>query len=195
MTAERKAEQRCDGRNHYVVNGVPCCDPLPTEREPEHGEWVTGDAEDFLSSPATDSTTEDHCPHVYNVDTCNRPMPCPRHPTPASDPVERECECGHLLRDHTKDGCSGWTGPSLYALCCCPVKGNGGFPPATEPVSAEVGCEPPCHWFRFGAATVECWMRDKRGNVIGITTPRQTVQVFVTPSGLVRVFRGGRELR
>jgi hypothetical protein len=35
MTAERKAEQRCDGRNHYVVNGVPCCDPLPTESEPE----------------------------------------------------------------------------------------------------------------------------------------------------------------
>lgn len=62
-------------------------------------------------------------------------------------------------------------------------------------MTAERKAERTDHGFRFGAAKVECWMSDKRGNVIGITTPRQQVEVFVTPTGLVRVFRGGKELK
>lgn len=41
--------------------------------------------------------------------------------------------------------------------------------------------------FVWGAAEVTRLMSDKRGVVMEISTPRQTVQVFVTPSGLIRV--------
>jgi hypothetical protein len=48
--------------------------------------------------------------------------------------------------------------------------------------------------FEFGAATVEAFTHDKRGNVIGVTTPRDSLQVFVTPTGKIRLFLNGAEV-
>jgi len=42
--------------------------------------------------------------------------------------------------------------------------------------------------FKFGAATVERFSSDEKGRVwIGITTARERVVIYVTPSGLIRV--------
>ena len=50
--------------------------------------------------------------------------------------------------------------------------------------------------FQFGAAKVERWTKDKRGGVvIGITTPKETIQVYVTKTGKVRVFANGEMKR
>lgn len=46
--------------------------------------------------------------------------------------------------------------------------------------------------FTFGSAEVERWHKDKRGGVvIGIKTPKTTLQVYVTKTGKVRVFSSG----
>ena len=42
------------------------------------------------------------------------------------------------------------------------------------------------HGFLWGSALVTRLFDDKRGVTIAVTTPRQTLQVFVTPSGLIR---------
>jgi hypothetical protein len=50
--------------------------------------------------------------------------------------------------------------------------------------------------FQFGAALVECWATDdKRGTaVIGITTPKQVFQFYVTKTGKVRIYTNGFEV-
>ena len=40
--------------------------------------------------------------------------------------------------------------------------------------------------FTFGAAKVERWISHHGYVVVGVTTPRQTLRIQVTPTGLIR---------
>lgn len=46
--------------------------------------------------------------------------------------------------------------------------------------------------FKFGSALVERWTKDKRGGVvIGVSTGKDLIQVYVTNGGKIRVFDNG----
>jgi len=51
--------------------------------------------------------------------------------------------------------------------------------------------------FQWGSATVKriAYIAERTTVVIGIKTPRADIQVYVTRTGKVRVFRGNRELK
>lgn len=48
--------------------------------------------------------------------------------------------------------------------------------------------------FKFGAATVDRLVSHKGYVVIGVKTPRQRIEIMVTPSGLIRVGKLVRNL-
>lgn len=41
--------------------------------------------------------------------------------------------------------------------------------------------------FRYGPVYVQRWCDDERGVLLGLVTKRQVLQIFVTPSGMIRV--------
>ncbi len=52
------------------------------------------------------------------------------------------------------------------------------------------------HGFDFGAAKVEALASDKKSGwvMVGVTTPKMRVQVYVTKTGKTRVYVNGLEL-
>ncbi len=49
--------------------------------------------------------------------------------------------------------------------------------------------------FNYGVADIERLLNDKGRVVLGIKTPRRSLQVQVTKTGLIRVWLGDKELK
>ena len=49
--------------------------------------------------------------------------------------------------------------------------------------------------FNYGAAEIERLLNDKGRVVIGLRTPRRSLQIQVTKTGLIRVWLGDKELK
>ena len=55
------------------------------------------------------------------------------------------------------------------------------------PADKPTRCRPTQFGFLYGAASVHRMMSHKGHVLLAITTPRQTVEIRVTPSGMIRV--------
>lgn len=51
--------------------------------------------------------------------------------------------------------------------------------------------------FSFGAALVECRASDEKKGwvIVGVKTPKQRLQIYVTKTGKVRVWNGNKEMK